>query len=73
MLLFRSEEHIDAWYRLRGIATGATFTLDQQWELSRVWYADLMSPDWRRKTPEEAQAVFASVGLTGEFWRLTSA
>ena len=72
MLLFRSEEHIDIWYRRLSIATGATLTLDQQWELSRIWYTDRMAPDWRRRTPEEAEAVFASLGLTGEFWHLTS-
>ena len=72
MLLFRSEEHIDSWSRRRSIATGATLTLDQQWELARIWYADRAAPDWQRRTPEEAQAVFASVGLTGEFWRLSS-
>ena len=71
MLLFRSEEHIDTWYH-RGIATGATLTLNQQWQLARMWYADRIAPDWRRRTPEEAEAVFASLGLTGEFWRLTS-
>jgi hypothetical protein len=73
MLLFRSEEHLDGWYRRRGIATGATLTLGQQWELARLWYADRLAPDWRRRTPEEAEAVFASLGLTGEFWRLRSA
>ena len=72
MLLFRSEEHIDRWYRRGGAASGATLTLDQQWELARIWYADRMTPDWRRRTPEEAEAVFSSLGLTGEFWRLTS-
>jgi hypothetical protein len=72
MLLFRSEEHIEMRYRRRGIGTGATITLNQQWELARIWYADRMAPDWRRRTPEEAQAVFSSRGLTGEFWRLTS-
>jgi hypothetical protein len=72
MLLFRSEEHIDVWYRRQGIATGGTLTLNQQWELARIWYADRMAPDWRRRTPDEAEAVFASLGLTGEFWRLTS-
>ena len=71
MLLFRSEEHIDSRYRRRSAATGATLTLNQQWELARIWYADRMAPDWRRRTPEEAEAVFASLGLTGEFWRLT--
>jgi hypothetical protein len=71
MLLFRSEEHIAAWSRRRGSTTGATLTLDQQWELARIWYADRMTPDWRRRTPDEAEAVFAGLGLTGEFWRLT--
>lgn len=71
MLLFRSEEHIDAWYGPRGLERGASLSLEQQWELARIWYADRMAADWRRRTPEEAQAVFESVGLTGEFWRLT--
>ena len=71
MLLFRSEEHIDTWYRGSRISTGATLTLNQQWELARIWYANRMAPEWRRRTPEEAQAVFASIGLTADFWRLT--
>ncbi len=71
MLLFRSEEHVETWHRSRGIPTGATLTLEQQWELARSWYGDRMSPEWRRRTPEEAEAVFAGLGLTGDFWRLT--
>ena len=71
MLLFRSEEHVDVWYRARGIPRGASLTLEQQWELARIWYADRLSPVWRRRTAEEAEAVFASIGLTGDFWRLT--
>jgi hypothetical protein len=69
MLLFRSEEHIDTWYRRRGIATGATLTLDQQWELARIWYA---TADARRsrscvREPRADRRVLAldkSVGLT---------
>jgi hypothetical protein len=71
MLLFRSEEHVDTWNRRRGIARGATLTLGQQWELARIWYADRMAPGSRRRTPGEAEAVFASLGLTGDFWRVT--
>jgi hypothetical protein len=71
MLLFRSEEHMAAWYRARRIPTGGTLTLEQQWELARIWYADRMSPGWRRRTADEAEAVFASLGLSGDFWRLT--
>lgn len=71
MLFFRSEEHVRTWYQKRGTTTGETLTLSQQWELARVWYADRLSPDWRRRTPEEAEDVFTSLGLTGLFWRLT--
>lgn len=49
---------------------GATMTLEQQWELAHAWYADRMSPGWRRRTPEEAEALFSGIGLTGDFWRL---
>jgi hypothetical protein len=71
MLLFRSEEHVKSWYQKQGTPMGAILTLEQQWELARLWYSDRMAPDWRRRTPEEAEAVFAGVGLTGDFWRLT--
>jgi hypothetical protein len=71
MLLFRSEEHIDEWREPRGVDRGATLTVEQQWELARRWYSNRMEPDWKRRTPAEAEAVFASVGLTGDFWRLS--
>jgi len=37
---------------------------------SQRWYGNRFGPDFRRPTREEAQAIFASVGLTGDFWRL---
>jgi hypothetical protein len=70
MLLFRSEEHVKRWYQKQGMATGMALSLEQQWELARLWYEDRMSPEWRRRTPEEAEAAFTSVGLTGDFWHL---
>jgi hypothetical protein len=39
--------------------------------LALAWFHDRLSPDWRRKTPEETEEVFAGIGLTGPFWRLT--
>jgi hypothetical protein len=45
-------------------------TVPQAWELSQKWYGNRLDPDFRRPTREEAQAIFASVGLTGDFWRL---
>jgi len=70
MLAFRSEEHVDRWCRIWGVSRGASFSLQQAWQLGRAWYADKLSPDWRRATPEEAETAFAGIGLTGDFWRL---
>lgn len=70
MLAFRSEEHVDRWCRTRGVPRGASLSLHQAWQLGRAWYAEKLSPGWRRATPEEAEATFAEIGLTGDFWRL---
>ena len=45
-------------------------TPEQAWRLARAWYADKLDAQWRRKTAEEAEAVFAELGLTGSFWNL---
>ena len=70
MLLFRSEEHIDRWCAQKELTRGAVLTIDQGWKLAHAWYHNRMSPTYRRKTPEEAEAFFSKLSLTGEFWRL---
>ncbi len=66
MLLFRDEEHVER----SGNTGGESLTPRQMWHVADAWYRDRADPAWRRKTPQEAEAVFASAGLTGEFWRL---
>ena len=39
-------------------------------KLAYEWYKDRLDPDGRRKTPDEAKAIFASLGLTNAFWNL---
>jgi hypothetical protein len=70
MLLFRSEEHVEEWVRAGHGPRGEILALEQLWDLSTAWYANRMDSDWRRRTPEEAQALLDSLGLTGDFWRL---
>ena len=70
MLAFRSEAHVERWCEARRVPRGASFGLEQAWQLGQAWYGNKLSPDWRRATAEEAQAVFAEIGLTGEFWQL---
>ena len=48
---------------------GEVLTLDQTWALAQLWYHDRLEPAWQRPTPAEATAAFASIGLTGDFWR----
>jgi len=43
-------------------------TLDQAWQLSKLWYGNRLRPDFRRPTADEARAIFARVGLAGPFW-----
>jgi len=72
MLFFRSEEHVEKWCRDWRFERGAVLQLGQCWELARTWYgADRRNPEWRRFTPQEAQAIFTGLGLTGAFWQLT--
>jgi hypothetical protein len=66
MLLFRDEEHV-----LRsGVPRGATMTPHQMWQLADAWYQDRADASWRRRTAEEAEAIFSKIGLTGDFWSL---
>jgi Alkylmercury lyase len=71
MQAFRSEAHVDRWCERSGIARGAVFPLETAWRLGEAWYQDRASPDWRRRTPQEAEELFAALGLNGPFWKLT--
>jgi hypothetical protein len=70
MLLFRSEEHAVSWREARGLPEALTLSLETGWRLARAWYAHKLEPEWRRHTVEEAAALFADLGLAGDFWRL---
>jgi hypothetical protein len=70
MLLFRSEEHVLRWCGQWNLARGATMPIDVAWRLAFEWYKDRLKPDWRRRTRDEAQALFQQLGLTSQFWEL---
>lgn len=67
MLLFRSEEHVDR----SGKRKGELMTPEKMWRLADTWYHDRDDPEWRRRSADEAEQVFADIGLTGEFWKLS--
>jgi hypothetical protein len=70
MLLFRSEEHIETWCSARSLPIGGTLSLGQASELAWIWFHDRLEPSWKRKTVEEGESIFRSLGLKGDFWKL---
>ena len=60
---------MDAWCQARNVARGAVVSLAQVWVLAQAWYHNRMAADFRGRSVAEAETVFASVGLTGPFWR----
>ncbi|MBI5949382.1 MAG: hypothetical protein HY875_14685 [Chloroflexi bacterium] len=71
MLIFRSEEHLAKWLDDWRMEPGAVLSLEQCWGLAKAVYGPDRRPrDWRRKTVDETEAMFAELGLTGPFWQL---
>ena len=69
MLLFRDEEEITIWVNRTGETRGEFLTLQKVWELSKLWYGNRMSPDYRGRSAGEAEAIFMQLGLTSTFWQ----
>jgi hypothetical protein len=58
------------WRRRVKVQVASILTIDQAAGLANAWYARKLAPDWRRHTPDEAEALFARLGLEREFWRV---
>ncbi|MEA2554305.1 MAG: hypothetical protein QOJ65_2481 [Fimbriimonadaceae bacterium] len=70
MLLFWSEEHVERWCKQWNRPRGGIMPTETCVKLAYDWYSDRLDPDGRRKTPEEAKAIFDGLGLKDEFWSL---
>jgi hypothetical protein len=68
MLIFRSEDEIDAWCTATGERRGEVVPLPQVWALAQAWNGDRLEPTFRGRTVEQALAIFDQVGLTSPFW-----
>lgn len=67
---FRSEHSVDVWCRRHDLPKGAILTLPRLWRFASEWYGDYLKVPWKKRAPEEAQALFDRHGLTGSFWAL---
>ncbi len=68
MLFFRSEERVREWCAARSVPMRPLVRIDQLWALATTWYSTRLQENSRRPQPDEMRAIFAGLGLTGEFW-----
>lgn len=59
-----------AYCEKRGHQPGAVLDMQTAWQLAEAWFGDCLKPDWGWKRYEQATQTFASLGLTGDFWKL---
>jgi hypothetical protein len=59
------------WLQATGSRRGYVASSQTMFDLSKDWYRGRLDEDWDPPTAEKAEAIFASHGLTGDFWRLS--
>lgn len=70
MIFFSSDQHLTEWRDTNSNKAGYTPTFDQIIEMSRFHYRNRLNLDYERHNSDELAAFFASIGLTGDFWRI---
>ena len=68
MLLFQSEEWIDKWCKRNNLSRGEVLTIQQVWELSRLWYHNRLSMEYHGRSTEQVEDIFKQADLTSKFW-----
>jgi hypothetical protein len=68
IVFFSSRSEVGAWCTRHGFPLGDVIDIDTGIALARAWFGDYLELTWSRKSAEEAQQVFRSLGLTSEFW-----
>jgi phosphoribosyl-ATP pyrophosphohydrolase len=70
MLLFRSEEWVDKWCKRNNLERGKALSLQQVWELSKLWYHNRMLLEYHGRSMEQVAEIFKQAGLTSDFWKV---
>jgi hypothetical protein len=48
---------------------GELLTVEQVWELSKLWYQDRLLPEFTGRSIAQAHQIFKKLGLKTTFWR----
>jgi hypothetical protein len=68
MLFFRSEELARSWCSAHASPLRPLVRIDQLWTLATTWYSTRLQENSRRPQADEMGAIFAGLGLKGDFW-----
>jgi hypothetical protein len=67
---FHDEAGAKVWCARHSLPEGAVLSIPALWAFARDWYGGYLHEPWRKRTAEEAMALFARHGLTTAFWRI---
>ncbi|KAL7892179.1 Alkylmercury lyase domain-containing protein [Trichoderma sp. SZMC 28014] len=67
--LFQSESQVEPWLSKHGISKGSLISFEQLLGLAKEWYHDKAEYDYDRKSPEQVQELFNTLGMTETFWK----
>ncbi|MDP9147085.1 MAG: alkylmercury lyase family protein [Acidobacteriota bacterium] len=70
ILFFSSPSKIESWCTRHKRPRGAVLTLEKGVALAEAWFGDYASPEWRRKTSQNAERIFAQLQLDPAFWNI---
>jgi hypothetical protein len=70
ILFFTSEASVAAWALRHGRPQGSVMPIETGIRLAQLWFGDYASPDWRRKTADQAKRIFEDLHLDPAFWKL---
>jgi hypothetical protein len=73
MLFFRNAEDVSGWSRRHGLPVGDVQPVLKVCELAKRWYDDYLRLDWRKRSIQEARAIFSELGFSHPVWNLNSA
>jgi hypothetical protein len=70
ILFFSSPQKIDSWCAHHGHPRGAVLGIETGIALAEEWFEDYASPQWRRKSPQQARSIFEKLNLDPQFWNM---
>jgi hypothetical protein len=61
---------VDRWCRASNRERGEALPIATVWKLSKAWYDNRLSEDYRGRSASQVQEIFRGCGLTSAFWAL---